>query len=93
MTVSYQPSMHASSGTEAENKNLQLAAINSFLGAMQQLPGMTVSSLWIYLPSFLRGEAGTGDMDRKLLHHPRQTRVQYWVIVGRWDSRCGFRCL
>lgn len=82
MTVSYQPSMHASSGTEAENKNLQLAAINSFLSAMQQLPEIMVSSLCIYLPSFLRREAGTGDVDWKLLYHPRQTRVQYWAIVG-----------
>lgn len=80
VTVPYQPSMHASSDIEAENQSLQLSALNSLFTAMQRLPEMTISSLWICLPSFLT-EAGIGDADRKLLHHPRQTSVQYWTAV------------
>lgn len=86
VTVPHQPSMHASSHIEAENQSLQLAALNSLLTAMQRLPKMTISSLWIYLPSFLTGEAGIGDADRKLLHHPRQTSMQYWAAVEELDN-------
>lgn len=92
VTVSYQPSMHASSDREAENQSLQLAALNSRLTAMQRLPETAASSLWIYLPSFLT-EAGVGDADRKLLHHPSQTSVQYWAAMGELDSKYVSGCL
>lgn len=75
--------------TEAENQSSHLTALNSFLGAMQRFPEMTVSGLWICLPSFLQGEGGTSDADRKLLHHSRQSGVHYWAKVEGWDSRCG----
>lgn len=89
VTVPYQPSMHASSDIEPENQSLQLASVNSLFTAMQRLPEMTISSLWIYLPRFLT-EAAIGDADRKLLHHPRQTSVQYWAAVEESDSQCMF---